>query len=325
MVKNRYFSGVESDHFNGRFFNLFPRTEQSSIKDIIRWKRTSQPAKWPDSVSVTQAVPDKTSQEPCITLSGHASVLIQIQELNILTDPIWSERAGPFSWAGPRRVCRPGIAFGNIPKIDVILLSHNHYDHLDITTLRKLVERDNPRVITPYGNDRVIHKSIPSTHTITGDWWDRIKLQEDVEVTITPAQHWSARGIFDRRMALWSGFFVRAGRWSIYFAGDTGYGDGRIFPLIRERLGAPDIALLPIGAYEPRWMMRDSHMDPAEALTACEALEARQALALHWGVFNLSDEGRDEPAELLRRVVAQRGVDAQRFIAPEPGYVCRLE
>ncbi|WEK45259.1 MAG: MBL fold metallo-hydrolase [Candidatus Andeanibacterium colombiense] len=319
MPRNRYYVGPESDHFDGRFFNIAPRTPDRGLRDVWRWRRTSTPTRWPDSVPITPTVPEAQCQNLRITIVGHACVLIQLGGLNLVTDPLWSERASPFSFAGPRRACPPGIAFADLPRIDAVLLSHNHYDHLDKATLRRLVARDDPRILTPLGNDAIVQRAIPRARIETGDWWDGFALGNGVEATIVPAQHWSARGVRDRRMALWGGFHVRSPFGSACFAGDTGYGDGSIFPAIRERLGAPDVALLPIGAYAPRWFMADQHTNPDEAVRIMQALGARRALGIHWGVFQLTDEGRDEPAELLARALAERGLSPECFPAAEPG------
>ncbi|MBO9602073.1 MAG: MBL fold metallo-hydrolase [Novosphingobium sp.] len=321
MPRNRYYSGPESDHFDGRFFNTAPPIADKGLRDIWRWRRTSTPSRWPDAVPVAPAVPEARCKGLRITIVGHACVLIQLGGLNLVTDPLWSERASPFSFAGPRRICPPGIAFDDLPRIDAVLLSHNHYDHLDKASLRRLVERDDPRILTPLGNDTIVKQAVPRARVETGDWWDGFALDDGVEATIVPAQHWSARGPRDRRMALWGGFYVRSAQGSAYFAGDTGYGDGSIFPAIRERLGTPDAALLPIGAYAPRWFMADQHIDPDEAVRIMQALGARRAIGIHWGVFQLTDEGRDDPAQLLARALAERGVPPERFAAAESGEV----
>ena len=318
MPKNRYYDGPNSDHYNGRFFNIAPRTSDKSFADIRQWRKTSKRSPWPKHVPVHPAVPAERVEGTRITLVGHATVLIQIGGLNILTDPVWSQRCSPVQFAGPRRVCAPGVWFDDLPPIDVVLLSHNHYDHLDVATMRRLVARHDPLIVTPLGNDTLVRRIAPKARIVTGDWWDEQQLP-GVTVTFVPAQHWSQRGINDRRMALWCGFHIRAGEHSVYFAGDTGYGDGSLFTAIRARLGSPDLALLPIGAYAPRWFMADQHTDPAEAVRIMLDLDARQAQAIHWGVFPLSDEGRDEPVFELGLALAAHGITAGRFRHDEPG------
>jgi L-ascorbate metabolism protein UlaG (beta-lactamase superfamily) len=320
MPKNRYYAGPISDHFDGRFFNIAPRTNDRTFADIRRWRATSKRAPWPGHVPVEPALPKTRVEGLRITLVGHATVLIQIGGMNLLTDPVWSERCSPVQFAGPKRVCAPGVRFDDLPPIDAVLLSHNHYDHLDVATLRKLVRRHDPLIVTPLGNDTIVRRAVPKARVATGDWWDDLRIG-DATIDFVPAQHWSARGIYDRRMALWCGFHVRVGGRSVYFAGDTGYGDGGLFAGIRERLGAPDIALLPIGAYAPRWFMADQHTDPAEAVRIMRDLDAGHAVAIHWGVFPLSDEGRDEPVHALRQALAEHGVAPDRFRHDEPGTV----
>jgi L-ascorbate metabolism protein UlaG (beta-lactamase superfamily) len=317
---NPYYSGPQSEHFDGvRFFNpAHPKTDRG-LRDILRWKLTERAAPWPRSVPVRQAVPEAHVAELRATIVGHASVLIQAGGLNVLTDPVWSTRASPLSFAGPKRVWAPGIAFESLPRIDVVLLSHSHYDHMDMATLRRLDSEHHPLIVTSLGNDAILRRSIRGVRVVTGDWWDRIDVGKGGEVTIIPAYHWSARTGRDRRMALWSGFALSTAGGCVHFAGDTGYGDGRIFREMRRRVGRPDLALIPIGAYAPRWFMSAQHTDPDEAVKILEDLEAVRAVGIHWGVFQLTDERRDEPPELLREALGRRGIAENLFPAGEPG------
>ncbi len=316
---NPYYSGSPSDHFDGRrFFNPDHEADRG-LRDFLRWKLKESRAAWPRSVPVRQAVPDPRVAGLRATVVGHASVLIQAGGLNVLTDPVWSERASPVPFAGPRRVAAPGVAFEALPQIDAVLLSHNHYDHMDLATLRRLVAGHRPLVVTPLGNDVILRRAIAGIRLAAGDWWDRVDIGEGAEVTIVPAYHWSARTGRDRRMALWSGFMLRTSGGNVYFAGDTGYGDGRIFRQMRRRAGRPDLALIPIGAYAPRWFMNAQHTDPTEAVRIMEDLEAARAVGIHWGVFQLTDESRDEPRELLLESIARRGIAEGLFPAGVPG------
>jgi L-ascorbate metabolism protein UlaG (beta-lactamase superfamily) len=317
---NPYYSGPPSDHFDGlRFFNPDHPATDRSLRDILRWKLKETAAPWPRSVPVRQTIPDARIAGLRATIVGHASVLIQAGGLNVLTDPVWSERASPLPFAGPRRVWAPGIAFEALPQIDAVLLSHNHYDHLDLATLRRLHLMHSPLMVTSLGNDTILRRAIPGVRVVSGDWWDRIEIGKGGDVTIVPAYHWSARTGRDRRMALWSGFMLSTSAGRAYFSGDTGYGNGRIFRDMRQRIGRPDLALIPIGAYAPRWFMCAQHTDPNEAVQILEDLEAASAVGIHWGVFRLTDEHRDEPPELLRKALARRGIAESLFPAGVPG------
>jgi len=317
---NPYYTGPISDHFDGlRFRNVAgePETDRS-LGDVLRWRRSAPKTPWPASLPVVPVVPDARVAGLRVTMIGHATVLIQIGGLNILTDPVWSQRASPIAFAGPKRITAPGVAIDALPPIDAILLSHNHYDHLDIATLRTLQARHDPLIVTPLGNDTIVHRHIPAARIKTGDWGDVIEPAPGMAVHIVPALHWSSRGISDRRMALWGGFVLRVAGKQVYFAGDTGYGTGAIFRDIRARYGAPDLALLPIGAYEPRWFMAAQHTDPEDAVRIMTDLDARAAIGIHWGTFKLTDEPRDDPARLLAAALAAQGIAPNRFVALQP-------
>ena len=262
--------------------------------------RTTRPRpKDPDPSVFTRVPPDFVPpraplSQLTVTWAGHASLLIQLNGLNLLTDPIWSERASPVSWAGPRRWVAPGIAFEDVPPLDVVLLSHNHYDHLDDQTVRRLA-RTHPQAtwIVPLGLASFVQKRGAPGAVVELDWWQESSIKA-VRIAATPAQHFSSRGIGDRGDTLWCGFSLSGanGR-RVYFAGDTGYHPE--FRTIGERYGPFDVALLPIGAYEPRWFMRYLHMNPEEAVAAFRALNARLMVPIHWGTFKLTDEAMDEP------------------------------
>ena len=318
--RNPYYSGPPSDHFDGvRFCNPGHASVDHGLLDVLRWKLQASAASWPRSVPARQAAPEAHVAGLRATIIGHASVLIQAGNLNVLTDPVWSHRASPLSFAGPRRVAPAGVALRDLPPIDVVLISHNHYDHMDVPALRRLHLEHQPLMLAPLGNDAILRRSIPGVRTVTGDWWERIDIGKGGEVTIVPAYHWSSRTLRDRRMALWCGFMLRSTGGSAYFSGDTGYGDGWIFREIRRRTGRPDLALIPIGAYAPRWFMKAAHTDPNEAVQIMEDLEALRAVGVHWGVFQLTDEPREEPPELLLAALARRGIPASLFPAGEPG------
>lgn len=243
------------------------------------------------------------------TWMGHASFLVQMDGLNILTDPVWSDRCSPISFIGPSRYRQPPCNLLELPKIDVILISHNHYDHLDLLVARHF--KNNVLWIVPDG-----HKSwfaSESIHRIIEmKWWDTYPLKEGVEIACLPAQHWSKRTAFDDMHALWSGWGI-FGTKKLFFAGDTGYCAG--FAEIGNKFGPIDLALIPIGAYEPRWMMRCQHVDPVEAVTIHQNLRAKQSIGMHWGTWVLTDEHVLEPPKILARELATRELDPNSFIA----------
>ena len=250
-----------------------------------------------------------------VTFVGHATFLIQVASTNLLIDPVYSARASPVSFAGPRRVRAPGVRFEDLPAISLVLVSHNHYDHCDLGTLRALHRRFRPRLVAPIGNGRLLRSAgIGPVEEI--DWWQSASAAP-LSVTLTPAQHFSARNMFDRNRALWGGFLIEAGGRRILFAGDSGYGPH--FREIAARLGPIDLALLPIGAYEPRWFMKDIHMNPAEAVQAHRDLGARHSIAMHFGTFQLTPEGIDEPVRELATALRERGVAAERFRTVDVG------
>ncbi len=322
-MTNRYYSGPATDHFDGaRFFNPGHPSTDRSLLDLIRMRFGGNRVPWPAASreqAVREVVPARSVESLAVTLIGHASLLIQAAGRNLLVDPVWAERASPFQWAGPRRVNHPAVAFDSLPPIDAVLLTHSHYDHMDIPTLQRLWRRDRPRIVAPLGNDGVVTSTAPDIAVETLDWGQTLALDGGVALWLHPANHWSARSWTDPRMALWGGFVIKPPTGCIYVAGDTGYGDGQIFRDVRARYGAPDLAILPIGAYEPRWFMKDQHANPAEAVQIMLDCGAAQALGVHWGTFQLTDEPRLEPAQTLARELERRGLEAGRFLAMTPG------
>jgi L-ascorbate metabolism protein UlaG (beta-lactamase superfamily) len=322
---NAYYAGPASDHFDGQRFFLPGGDGPRSFRDFLRWQFGEKGAEWPAEFPSPFPADKPPASVPGnalrVSFIGHASFLIQTGGVNILIDPQFSERASPVTFAGPKRVNAPGIAFGDLPKIDVILVSHNHYDHLDIPTLHQLWDRDRPRILTPLGNDAIIREGRSDLVAEARDWGAREDLAPGVAVTFEPAQHWSARGMFDRMHALWASFVIETGAGKVYFAGDTGFGDGRVFRSIREKHGAMRLGLIPIGAYGPRWFMRYQHADPEDAVKIFGLLGCEQALGYHWGTFRLTNEPVEEPAEELARQLQAAGLAAERFLAARPGQV----
>jgi L-ascorbate metabolism protein UlaG (beta-lactamase superfamily) len=307
--------GMASDHFDGRkFFNPSGPALQpfTAVPRLLLTPRTP----WPRSVEVTQREPPpQPGHDVVVTFIGHATFLIQTPTETILTDPVFADHAGPFGVLGPRRVRQPGIAFDRLPPVSLILLSHNHYDHCDIRALRALARRFDSAVITPLGNARLL-RSTGLRRIDELDWWNEAAVNA-LQVTLTPAHHFSARTPFDRNRALWGGFVITIGTSCVYFAGDTGY--TTVFTEVRERTGRVDLALLPIGAYEPRWFMQSIHMNPAEAVQAHVDLQATTSVAMHFGTFQLTPEGFDEPVRALAQARDRQGIAPNAFQTLEVG------
>jgi len=304
-----------SDHFDGRrFFNPNgPALEPfSSVPRLLLSRR----ARWPHQVvDPPIPIPDRGSAPALVTFVGHSTFLIQTSDEVILTDPVFSDHAGPGGIIGPRRVRRPAISLDALPPVSLILLSHNHYDHCDLPTLGALGRRFDPLVVTLLGN-RALLRSAGLRRIEELDWWQHAATKA-TSITATPAHHFSARGPFDRNRALWGGFILGVEGRHIYFAGDTAYTE--VFRALRSRVGPVDLALLPIGAYEPRWFMRSVHMNPEEAVRAHIELGSTLSIAMHFGTFQLTTEGIDAPAMELRRACAEHGIPDLEFRVPASG------
>jgi L-ascorbate metabolism protein UlaG (beta-lactamase superfamily) len=322
----RTYEGPVSDHFDGlRFFDPDGVPPKNPL-DILRWQfgRDRQRHEWPEWApnSYTDTPPQcVTGEKVRLSFVGHASWLIQTSGLNILIDPVWSMRASPVEWAGPKRHNDPGIAFGALPPIDIVLVSHGHYDHLDIATLSKLAAKSSPRVITPLGNDITMRSADSAIKAEAFDWHARVELGSGLAVTLVPTRHWTARGLFDRNKALWASFVLETPAGKIYIVCDSGYGDGRHFRRVAEAHGPLRLAILPIGAYEPRWFMKDQHMNPSDAIKALADCGAEQALAHHHGTFQLTDEAIDAPIFALGVALDEAKIPSERFVALKPGQV----
>jgi L-ascorbate metabolism protein UlaG (beta-lactamase superfamily) len=305
----------DGPHTDGKIFFNPGETSVRGLRDLLKWKLTSRPARWPDKVEVTpQPLPPAPTGDGVVaTWVGHATFVLRTRSATVLTDPIFSERAGPRPWLGPKRVAAPGVDFAAIPRVDLVLLSHDHFDHCDLPSLRDLARRDNPLVVCPLGHRSLLADAGLGRVTEL-DWWEACAVAPGTEVTLVPSRHWSRRSPFSTNKRLWGGFVVRSGGRQVYFAGDSGYEEG-LFTEIRRRCGAPDLALIPIGAYEPRWFMASAHMNPAEALRAHREVGARKSVAMHWGTFQLTDEGFKDPVHALD---AERG-PTEDFVWVHPG------
>jgi L-ascorbate metabolism protein UlaG (beta-lactamase superfamily) len=285
-------------HFDGKLFYNPDAPQAPGLLEALRWKLTSRPEPSPSfipDVEQSKPLPRVEGSSLRTTVVNHSTVLLQQRDCNILTDPIWSERASPLSWIGPRRRRKPGVSWEDLPPIDVVLVSHNHYDHLDLPTLRRLAARGESTFIVPARVGRLLRlENIAPVHEL--DWGESLALP-GFTIHCVPALHFSSRSIFDRNMTLWCGYVIECHERFVYFAGDTAFGDH--FAQIREKFGSPRLALLPVGAYEPRWFMSRVHMAPQEAVRAHGILAARTSIAIHHGTFQLTDEALDAPKKQL--------------------------
>jgi len=303
----------------GGFRNPWPNSGPAGFREFLRWRfverRVHQLAPNParDSLPRRQPVivrPRAQSGYRSVTWVGHATLLLQLGSLNVLTDPVWSKRASPFQWMGPRRLMSPGLDFDALPAIDVVLLSHNHYDHLDATTVRRIARRfPEAPWLCPIGLGRVL-QSLGVSKSIERDWWERVETPR-FSAACAPAQHFSSRGLGDRNDTLWCSWAIDVDGVRVFFAGDTALHPE--FGVIAEKLGPFDLVLLPIGAYEPRWFMRSVHMNPEDAVEAYRALSGSTAstppcLAIHWGTFRLTDEPVEEPPMRFARRWREAGL-----------------
>ena len=329
ISRMKTYDGPVSDHFDGLQFFDPDGVPPKSLGEVLRWQfgGNRNRAEWPDWVPSPHAdtpPPRVDGDKVRLSFVGHASWLIQTAGLNILVDPVWSMRVSPFSFAGPKRHNDPGIAFAALPKIDIVLVSHGHYDHLDLATLTKLTATFSPRVVTPLGNDATMRSADDEIRAEGFDWHQRIDLGDGVAVTLVPTRHWSARGLFDRNRALWASFVLETPAGKLYIVCDSGYGDGGHFRRVAEAHGPLRLAILPIGAYEPRWFMKDQHMNPADAVMALADCGAAQALAHHHGTFQLTDEAIDAPVMALGEALDEAKVAREKFVVLKPGQVVEI-
>ncbi len=321
------YEGPRTAHFDGkRFVNEVPRPH--GFGDFLRWVTNRERGEWPEAPlpAGPAALPPARvgGGEIRVTFVNHATVLLQLGGLNVLTDPVWSDRVGPTSWLGVKRLRAAGLRMEDLPPIDLVLLSHNHYDHLDLPTLRTLSERFGAPILTGLGNAEYLRRK-GIVEGIDLAWWEKREVAPGVAVTAVPAAHFSGRGLFDRDRTLWCGFVLEGPSGKVYFAGDTGWGPH--FEAIRERFGPMRLALLPVGAYEPRWFMSPVHTDPAEAVAAARLLDAETSVGIHFGTFPQADDGMDEPLVDLGAALSRlrdSGEAPPRFLALPNGGVQEL-
>lgn len=311
------YHGAVSDHFDGKRFFNYERTPESQIEDAIRnttpGRHRGHWDNWQQTPTDTPP-PRVAGRKLRVTFVNHSTVLVQTESLNVLIDPVWSERVSPFAWYGPKRHRPPGIRLEDLPPIDLVLISHNHFDHMDLPTLRRLQRMFHPRIVVGLGNAAFLSKNgIAGAEDI--DWWQSVTISPDIRLTGVPARHWSARSLNDVDRTLWLGFVLETPSARIYLAGDTGF--GRFFTMIHERFPSFRLALLPIAPARPRDAMAPRHMSAGEAVRAAELLQVQTAVAIHFGTFQQGDDGQEEPVDSLAKALS--AYPAMSFLALRNG------
>jgi L-ascorbate metabolism protein UlaG (beta-lactamase superfamily) len=314
------YHGPVSDHFDGKKFINPGGVKPASFKDLIKWMRHREKGgEWKEITDAKYGPAPAGRVEGdsiVVTFINHSTFLVQTQGLNILTDPVWSEYASPVSFGGPKRMRPPGIRFEDLPKIDIILLTHNHYDHLDIATMKKLAELYQPSIFTTLGVGKYLAKKGIGNVTEM-DWWNETDMKPGLKLVCTPAQHFSGRGMFDRDRTLWAGFAIMTPKGSIYYSGDTGFGE--FFNEIALRIAPVRLAFLPIGAYKPGWFMAPIHTSPFDAVKIHRILDSPRSIGMHFGTFPLADDSKEDAINDLKIALEKEGVDSTAFIVPVEG------
>ena len=312
------YSGPASDHFDGKKFRSPGNARAKGLGSVFKWMFTRKRIKW---VFVDPPFGEKPAGKIengfRITFVNHSTFLIQVDGLNILTDPIWDDRASPFSWAGPKRMQPPGINFDDLPKIDIVLLSHNHYDHLSLATLKMLHKKFQPKIFTSLGVKAFLDKKKLGS-SVEMDWWDEQLINENLNLVCVPAQHFSGRGMFDRDATLWSGFVIKRKEGNIYFLADTGYNDS-IFKEIGRRLAPIKVSIIPIGAYKPEWFMSPIHTSPEESVRIHVELKSEKSIASHFGTFPLGDDREEDSINDLNEAIKKFNLNVDEFIVMDEG------
>ncbi len=348
---NPYYDATKAHHRHDGFQNRYVDFTPRSLADVLRWRlqawrqglprppRALPPVTAPDLALLAANAAAGAAMEPAITFIGHATALLQVplgnSVLQVLTDPVFSERASPLSFLGPRRKQAPGLSLQQLPHIDVVLISHNHYDHLDEASVRALAAQPGgaPLFVVPLGLAGWL-RSHGVGDAVELDWWDTHRIERDgvsAEITLTPSQHWSGRGLRDRMKTLWGGFALLAPEFHFFFAGDTAYSPD-FLDIARHfadrqtdaQGGGFDLALIPVGAYEPRWFMSQQHCDPQEAVRIHRELAARRSVGIHGGTFVLTDEPLDQPPRDLLAACEAQGLAPEAFSVMAIGQTCRL-
>ena len=306
------YTGVLSDHFNGRQFETPGGVKAKGLWDVLKWSFNRDRGPWKTRSAYNYGdPPPRQSDSLRVTFINHSTFLLQMDGINILTDPVYSKRTSPFQWAGPKRMRPPGIRFEDLPPIHCVIISHNHYDHLDVATVKRLQQAHQPTFISPLGVGQYMQKlGLEKTYDL--DWWQEYEVDERVRIQSVPTQHFSGRGMLDRDATLWCGYVIKRSEGNVYFAGDTGY-NPKMFVEIGQRSGPFQLSLIPIGAYLPRWFMSPIHTSPHEAVMIHKDVQSRQSIGIHYGTFALADEGEQQPVDDLKKALSAQQIPEDAF------------
>ncbi len=314
------YTGPVSAHFNGKRFKNPSGRDANSFKDVGKYIKDRKPDAWSynkEAYVRQEELPNAKAEEIQYLFVNHSTFLIQHQGHNILTDPIWSKRCSPFQFAGPKRFRPPGLEFSYLPSIDLVLISHNHYDHLDKNTIKALNKNHNPTYLVPLGVDKIM-KKWGCENVISLDWWQNKKV-DNLEITAIPANHFSSRGTFDRNTTLWCGYVIKSDNKTIYYVGDTGYGPN--FGLVKEKFPPIDLSFIPIGAFRPEWFMGPIHVTPEEGIKIHLDVASKKSVAMHFGTFPLADDNSQRAISRLRSELDRLAISESEFSVPQEGIV----
>jgi L-ascorbate metabolism protein UlaG (beta-lactamase superfamily) len=324
LVSAPRYRGQVSDHFDGKRFITPGGAPLKGLPEVLKWMMTRKRTPWEENRDAQYGKRPLAHYNDGIriTFINHSTFLVQVDGVNILIDPVWSKRTSPYSWIGPKRMRPPGIRFEDLPRIDVVLLTHNHYDHLDLPTMRLVFGAHHPLIITPLGV-----KAFLDRESIAGgqdlDWWEEV-LFKQLKISAVPAQHFSGRGALDRDATLWCGYVITTNFGKIYCAGDTGY-NPEIFKQIGERLGPFRISMIPIGAYKPSWFMSPVHTSPEEAVQIHFDVRSQQSIGCHFGTFPLADDGLEDPIDDLNKAKREHNLTEEQFFVLQEGEALVIE